>query len=158
MPALSLELPDPSATAAFGRRLGRSLQGGDVVGLVGPLGAGKTFLVRAVAEGLGVRDSRAVTSPTFVLWQEYDASVPIYHFDVYRLPTQADFLGLGVEEILGREGVALIEWADRVEDCLPPDTIWVRISHTGESSRRLEMSGQGNRFERLIGSLSLSSG
>ena len=79
--SVTLELPDLAATEAFGRRLAGLLFPGAVVGLVGPLGAGKTHLVRAVAEGLGIADSRAVSSPTFVLIQEYDARLPIYHFD-----------------------------------------------------------------------------
>ncbi|HMF10740.1 MAG TPA: tRNA (adenosine(37)-N6)-threonylcarbamoyltransferase complex ATPase subunit type 1 TsaE, partial [Gemmataceae bacterium] len=76
-----IELPDPAATTAFGRRLGQFLFPGSVVGLIGPLGAGKTYLVRAIAEGLEIPDSRTVSSPTFVLVQEYTARLPIYHFD-----------------------------------------------------------------------------
>src|SRR5262245_66650234 len=82
---LELDLPTPDATAAFGRRLAELLFQGAVVALIGPLGAGKTQLVRAIAEGLGVADSRIVSSPTFVLIQEYAGRLPIYHFDAYRL-------------------------------------------------------------------------
>src|ERR671932_649561 len=82
------------------------------------LGAGKTHLVRAVAEGLGLRDARAVTSPTFVLIQEYPARLPVYHFDAYRLAGEAEFADLGAEEYLSGGGVCLVEWADRVSGCL----------------------------------------
>src|SRR5947207_7630174 len=95
---LSLDLPDPAATAALGRRLGELLFPGAVVALVGTLGAGKTFLTRAVAEGLGIANSRLVSSPTFVLIQEYPARLPIFHFDAYRLRSEAEFADLGAGE------------------------------------------------------------
>src|SRR5215469_13470033 len=110
MPASrTVDLPDLEATRVLGQRLGRLLFPGAVVALVGPLGAGKTQLVRAVAEGLEVPDSRVVTSPTFVLIQEYTGRLPIYHFDAYRLSGAAPFAGLGVHEYLEGEGVCLIE-------------------------------------------------
>src|SRR3954447_20032788 len=99
-----VDLPDPAATEALGRRLGRLLFPGSVVALVGPLGAGKTYLVRAVAEGLGVADSRVVSSPTFVLIQEYRARLPIYHFDAYRLRGAAEFSDLGAHEYFEGDG------------------------------------------------------
>src|SRR5437588_2274385 len=122
-----IELPEPAATTAFGRRLGRMAFPGAVVALVGPLGAGKTHLVRAVAEGLGVTDSRVVNSPTFVLIQEYAARLPVYHFDAYRLGTPAEFSDLGVHEYFEGDGVSLVEWADRVEACLPAEYLRVTI-------------------------------
>src|SRR5215472_8776139 len=111
---VTIAAADPGASAAFGRRLAELLFPGAVVALVGPLGAGKTHLVRALAEGLGIADSRVVSSPTFVLIQEYDARLPIYHFDAYRLKNPAEFANLGIEEYFAAEGVCLIEWADRV--------------------------------------------
>src|SRR3954447_4021346 len=99
-----VDLPDPAATEALGRRLGRLLFPGAVVALVGPLGAGKTFLTRAIAEGLDVSDPQLVTSPTFVLIQEYPGRVPIYHFDVYRLKSATEFEDLGASEYLYGDG------------------------------------------------------
>src|SRR6476661_6980444 len=96
-------------TEAFGRRLGQLLFPGAVVALVGPLGAGKTHLVRAIAEGLDIVDSRAVSSPTFVLIQEYEARLPIYHFDVYRLKKPEEFPALGIDEYFAGDSVCLIE-------------------------------------------------
>src|SRR5262245_34626738 len=93
--SLELDLPDLSATEAFGRRLGDLLFPGSVVALIGALGAGKTHLSRAIAEGLGITDPRAVTSPTFVLIQEYCGRVPVYHFDAYRLRGEGEFFDLG---------------------------------------------------------------
>ena len=138
------DLPDLAATAALGRRLGERLGPGAVVGLVGTLGAGKTHLTRAIAEGLGVPDGRVVTSPTFVLIQEYDGRLPVYHFDVYRLADAGAFLDLGAAEYLGGDGVCLIEWADRVRDWLPDDTLWIELEITGPESRRASLSGHAS--------------
>src|SRR5271154_5433675 len=118
-------------TEALGRRLGKLLFPGAVVALVGPLGAGKTHLVRAIAEGLGVADSRVVTSPTFVLIQEYNGRLPIFHFDAYRLQSEAEFDDLGTQEYYDSNGVCLIEWADRVPGSLPPDHLRITLEPTG---------------------------
>jgi len=147
---LSLEVADLDGTVAFGRRLGRLLFPGAVVGLVGPLGAGKTHLVRAVAEGLGLADSRVVNSPTFVLIQEYRARLPVYHFDAYRLRTPAEFSDLGVHEYFEGSGVSLVEWADRVEACLPAEHLRVTIAVTGETSRRMLVEPSGARYEAVL--------
>src|SRR6266480_1680654 len=103
--ALLVDAPDLAATEALGRRLGTALFPGAVVALVGPLGAGKTNLARAMAEGLGIANADVVTSPTFVLIQEYAARLPIYHFDAYRLAREADFADLGVHEYFHGDGV-----------------------------------------------------
>jgi tRNA threonylcarbamoyladenosine biosynthesis protein TsaE len=145
-----LDLADLSATTSFGRALGRRLFPGAVVALIGPLGAGKTHLVRAVAEGLAIPDSRVVSSPTFVLIQEYAARLPIYHFDAYRLGSEGEFHDLGVHEYFEDAGVCLIEWADRVPGCLPAEHLWIAFSVTGETSRRLEMVPRGERCFRLL--------
>ena len=139
--SLVLDLPDLAATMALGRRIGGRLGPGAVVGLVGTLGAGKTHLTRAIAEGLGVPDGRVVTSPTFVLIQEYEGRLPVYHFDVYRLADAGAFLDLGAAEYLEADGVCLIEWADRVRDWLPANTLWVELDITGPESRRARISG-----------------
>ena len=144
------DLPTPSATEALGRRLGQLLFGGSVVALVGPLGAGKTFFVRAVAEGLGIADSRIVTSPTFILIQEYPARLPVYHFDTYRLKSVRDFVDLGVDEYFEGDGVCLIEWADRVEAALPPERLTVRLQVTGATSRKAIIEAIGRRYEDLL--------
>ena len=139
--SLVFDLPDLAATGALGRRIGGHLIAGAVVGLVGTLGAGKTHLARAIAEGLGVADGRVVTSPTFVLIQEYEGRLPVYHFDVYRLPDAAAFLDLGAAEYLEGDGVCLVEWADRVRDWLPAETLWIELEVTGAESRRARISG-----------------
>lgn len=117
---------------------------------MGPLGAGKTFLTRAIAEGLGIADSRAVSSPTFVLIQEYDARLPIFHFDAYRLSGPAEFLDLGAHEYLEGQGVCLIEWADRVADWLPAERLTLTLEVTGEASRRIQAEARGAAYETLL--------
>jgi tRNA threonylcarbamoyladenosine biosynthesis protein TsaE len=146
-------LSDAEATTQFGRRLGGLLFSGAVVALVGPLGAGKTHLTRAIAEGLGIADRRAVSSPTFVLIQEYRARLPIYHFDAYRLHGAAEFFDLGGHEYFEAGGVCLIEWADRVEAALPADQLRLTLTITGETTRQLLIEGRGERHAPLVAQL-----
>jgi tRNA threonylcarbamoyladenosine biosynthesis protein TsaE len=146
-----VDLPDPAATFEFGRRLGEHLFAGAVVALVGPLGAGKTYLSRSIAEGLGVPDSRVVTSPTFVLVQEYEGGrLPIYHFDAYRLAGDAEFAELGAEEYFAGRGVCLVEWADRVPGCLPDDYLRVELTVAGPNARRARLQATGPRHIVLL--------
>jgi tRNA threonylcarbamoyladenosine biosynthesis protein TsaE len=150
-----VDLPDLAATQALGRWLGRRLWPGSVVALVGELGAGKTQLTRAIAEGLGIAESRVVTSPTFVLVQEYSARLPIYHFDAYRLRTEAEFADLGAHEYFESDGVCLVEWADRVPGCLPVEYLRLALSVTGATSRRAVIEGRGVPYEQLIAELTI---
>src|SRR5437764_2032367 len=149
----TLDIPDLAATEAFGRRLGELLFPGAVVALVGQLGAGKTHLVRAVAEGLGVRNPAAVNSPTFVLIQEYPARLPIYHFDAYRLSRPREFRELGTDEYFHGDGVCLVEWADKVEPALPAEHLRIEIHILDETRRRFEVTATGGRYEELLGRL-----
>ena len=151
--SLTMPLPDLAATEQLGRRLGELLFPGAVVALIGPLGAGKTQLVRAIAGGLRVPDGGVVSSPTFVLIQEYEGRLPIYHFDAYRLKSEAEFDDLGSHEYLAGDGACLIEWADRVAGCLPREHLSIRLSVTGEQSREAAIEGHGGRYESLIESL-----
>jgi tRNA threonylcarbamoyladenosine biosynthesis protein TsaE len=144
------DVADLAASTALGHRLADLLFPGAVVALVGPLGAGKTYLVRAIAEGLGIRDPRVVSSPTFVLIQEYTARLPIYHFDAYRLRTVGEFADLGVHEYFEGNGVCLVEWADRVEACLPAEHLRMVISVIGATGRRYEIEGRGERYAAVV--------
>ena len=145
-----VDLPSPADTDAFGRRLAQQLFPGAVVALIGQLGAGKTHLVRAIAVGLAIPNPSVVNSPTFVLIQEYEARLPIYHFDAYRLAKEADFVELGAHEYYDRDGVCLIEWADKVPGALPAERLEVRITITGQESRRIELTGIGARYEKVV--------
>ncbi|HXD85155.1 MAG TPA: tRNA (adenosine(37)-N6)-threonylcarbamoyltransferase complex ATPase subunit type 1 TsaE [Urbifossiella sp.] len=150
----SISIANLAATEAFGRQLGRLLFPGAVVALVGPLGAGKTHLVRAIAEGLGVRNPAAVNSPTFVLIQEYAARLPIYHFDAYRLSGPREFAELGASEYFNGEGVCLIEWADRVEAVIPTAHLRITITVVDEDRRCFDLTAVGTRYEKMLGSVS----
>jgi len=147
---ITLDIADLAATDAFGRRLGELLFPGAVVALVGPLGAGKTHLTRAVAEGMGVRNPAAVTSPTFVLIQEYPARLPIYHFDAYRLAGPREFADLGVDEYFYGDGVCLVEWADKVEVTLPADHLRIAITVVDENRRRFDLTATGEQYVELL--------
>jgi tRNA threonylcarbamoyladenosine biosynthesis protein TsaE len=153
MESIQVDAPDEAATDALGRRLAAVLFPGVVIGLIGPLGAGKTRLVRAIAEGLGIADPRAVSSPTFVLIQEYNARLPIYHFDAYRLKSEAEFFDLGAHEYFQGNGVCLVEWADRVPGCLPLEHLRIQIEVTGPASRRFFIQGFGKQYEELVRNL-----
>ena len=150
----TLDLPDLDATRRLGLALGRRLGPGSVVALIGPLGAGKTHLSRAIAEGLGA-DPRLVTSPTFVLIQEYPGRLPVYHFDAYRLAGAAPFAELGAHEYLEGDGVCLVEWADRVAPCLPADHLRVELEVTGETSRLARLEATGPRHAEALAGLVL---
>ncbi len=138
-----------SDTEALGKRLAAALEPGTVVALVGNLGAGKTRLVRSVAAAAGV-DSRQVTSPTFVLVQEYEGEWPIYHFDTYRLASSGAFEDLGVDEYFAGAGVCFVEWADRVADVLPADHLRIEIETTAETGRRFRLTATGAQGERVL--------
>jgi tRNA threonylcarbamoyladenosine biosynthesis protein TsaE len=131
---LIVQVGNEAETERLGGALASLVSPGTVIGLVGPLGAGKTRLVRAIAEALEV-DSRAIASPTFVLIHEYEGRIPIYHFDTYRLRSPAEFEALGAADYYGAGGVCLVEWADRVADLLPSDAWWVRIEPDGPTRR-----------------------
>ncbi|HUT34769.1 MAG TPA: tRNA (adenosine(37)-N6)-threonylcarbamoyltransferase complex ATPase subunit type 1 TsaE [Planctomycetota bacterium] len=137
-------------TIALGRRLGRLLEAGDVVALRGPLGSGKTTLTKGLAEGLGVEEPRWVTSPTFVLVHQYEGRLPVYHIDAYRLRGVADAEALGMEEMFFGDGVAIVEWAERIEPALPPERLDIVLAIAGEEERELSLQPAGERYRRLL--------
>ena len=129
-------------TAAFGQQLAQLLSPGDVIALQGPLGAGKTRIVQAIAAALGCSRS-FVVSPTFTLIHEYDGVIPVYHVDAYRLKSSDEFLDMGGGELLYGEGVCLIEWADRIADLIPPDHLRLQIEVTGPQTRGIHVQAHG---------------
>lgn len=138
----------PEETRLLGRALGASLRPGGFVGLEGKLGSGKTVLVQGVAEGMGF--DGYVTSPTFVIVNEYDARVPILHVDLYRIADTRELEDIGYREIYFTEGVALVEWADRAPEFLPPDRIEVVIGIAGREERDIEFTAFGEEGEAAL--------
>jgi tRNA threonylcarbamoyladenosine biosynthesis protein TsaE len=135
---LTVEVDSEEETDRLGRALAGVVRPGAVLALVGPLGAGKTRLSRALAEALGVEPG-AIASPTFVLIHEYEGRWPVYHFDAYRLSGPDEFEALGASDYWGAGGVCLVEWADRVAGQLP-ETAWtIRVEPTGPASRRFRL-------------------
>ena len=126
-------------TQALGKRLGAQLGRGDVVACIGPLGAGKTCFLQGLARGLGVMTH--VTSPTFVLVNQYRGRLPVYHVDAYRTGSLGELVDLGLEEMLHGEGVTVVEWADKLLPLLPARTVTVTIEGLGDEPRQIELAG-----------------
>ncbi len=126
-------------TIAIGSAIGAALAAGDVIALVGTLGAGKTHFVKGVAEGLGLTNRRRVNSPTFVLVNEYDARLHVYHLDAYRLSAADEFEALGFEEMCESGGVVIVEWADKVAEAFPAEALWIEFDVLGDTLRRLTL-------------------
>jgi len=123
----SIETFSPEETFTVGERLGREAKAGMVYALEGDLGVGKTVFTRGFARGLGIEGP--VTSPTFTILHVYDQGrLPMYHLDVYRIEEPEEMEEIGFDEYVGGDGVCLIEWAERIQEVLPPETIWVSIS------------------------------
>ena len=126
-------------TQALGERLGSRLGRGDVVACIGPLGAGKTCFLQGLARGLGV--TADVTSPTFVLVNQYRGRVPVYHVYAYRTGSLTELVDVGLEEMLHGEGVTIVEWADKLLPLLPPRTVTATIEGLGDEPRQIDLSG-----------------
>ncbi|MBL0278018.1 MAG: tRNA (adenosine(37)-N6)-threonylcarbamoyltransferase complex ATPase subunit type 1 TsaE [Anaeromyxobacter sp.] len=143
-----------AATARLGRRLGALLQPGDVVALVGDLGAGKTQLSRGACEGAGVAPGD-VSSPTFAIVQTYRGRLPIHHADLYRVGDLDELYATGFMDLVGGEGALLVEWADRVAGWLPPGHLLVTLEEVAghPSSRRLTLRAAGARHQALAAGL-----
>jgi len=135
---------------ALGRAFSSVLRKGDVVALWGELGAGKTVFVQAVARGLGVGDHIPVTSPTFTIINEYDARLHIYHLDFYRITDPVELETIPWREALFGDGVALIEWPDRLGDELPGCRWDVKIEVVSERKRKFVISALGCTYEERL--------
>jgi len=129
-----------SRTIEFGRELGSQLKGGEVVAICGPLGSGKTHLIKGIAAGAGAKERKQVTSPTFVIVNEYRGRLDIYHIDAYRLNSVSEFEMLGFDDFCYPQSVVLIEWADRVEPALQGlDCLRIELEHAGQTTRRIHV-------------------
>lgn len=135
-------------TEALGHALAEVVPPGTVIALSGTLGAGKTRLVKSLAAGLGV-PAEEVISPTFVIMHRYEGTKTLYHFDVYRIQDDDEFLELGPDEYFDSQGITLLEWAERVESCLPPNYLKIHIEVLGETEREFTLEAIGEATAKL---------
>lgn len=140
---------DPAATRDLAARLAKAARPGDLLCLVGDLGAGKTQFAKGFAVGLGIDD--VVSSPTFVLMSEYAGRLPMFHIDLYRLADAADALAGGLIDERQLEGVALVEWAERLGDALPAARLDVLIDGSGDDERRITLRAGSDDYTRYLG-------
>ncbi|MDR2433108.1 MAG: tRNA (adenosine(37)-N6)-threonylcarbamoyltransferase complex ATPase subunit type 1 TsaE [Treponema sp.] len=137
----------PEETASLGERVAGRLHRGSVIALRGGLGSGKTCFAKGIARGLGIGEN--ITSPTYTIVCEYPAPVPLYHIDAYRLTGDEDFENTGAAELLGGEGIAVIEWSERIPRSLPPGALSVSIEITGAESRVIRISGAAQTLKEI---------
>lgn len=150
MGAWSVLTQSAQQTRNCGRRLGRLMQGGEIIGLIGELGAGKTCFVRGVAEGLAVGKEAWVRSPTFTLINEYHGRLPVYHIDLYRVGSPQELEELNLREYLYSDGVSLIEWFERLPAAEVDECLELRLAHTDRSQRKLVFIPHGRRYESIV--------
>ena len=115
-----------SETILFGEELGKSLKGGSIVALIGDLGAGKTVITKGIARGIGLKEEP--NSPTFVIMNHYEGEIPLYHFDLYRISDIDELEGIGYKDFFFSDGISVVEWADKIIDELPKDTVIIHVS------------------------------
>ena len=139
---------DAAQTRSLAARLAAVSRPGDLLCLVGDLGAGKTQFAKGFAVGLGITD--IVSSPTFVLMGEYQGRLPMFHLDLYRLDDAADALAGGLLDERQLEGVTLVEWAERLGPALPVRRIDVVIDGTGDDPRRIALRSSDPGYGRYL--------
>lgn len=149
-------LPNREATLRFGYQLGSLLQAGDIIALSGDLGAGKTTLTQAIAQGMGITEQ--INSPTFALIHEHYHTLPLFHADVYRLESPDDLYDLGFEELLTRKGVVVVEWAERIASVLPKERLSISLQilselEVEEPARLAQIEAVGDRGIALLNAL-----
>jgi tRNA threonylcarbamoyladenosine biosynthesis protein TsaE len=143
-------LTSPAQTGRFGRLLGALCALGDVIGLGGDLGAGKTTLTQAIAAGAGVDPAEYVNSPSFALLHEYHGRIPFYHMDFYRLHGADDVVGLGLDEYLYRSGIAVVEWYERAESVFPGSTLFVDLVIVDAERRCARLRSEADSWRQRI--------
>ena len=137
-------------TRALGEKIGKYLEPGTVLALTGDLGSGKTIFVQGLARGLDIPDNYYITSPTFTLINEYPGRYHLFHVDLYRIGSYADFDDIGLYEILRSDGVVAIEWADKLPKNLLTEYLGIHIDILNDESRKISIAAYGLRGENLI--------
>ena len=149
--ALVFKSRSPRATQALGQRMGELALPGDLLLLIGELGAGKTCFVQGLARGLGIVDN--ISSPTFVLLREYKGRLPLYHIDLYRLERLREVADLGFDDYFYGAGVSVIEWANRALELLPKEHLLLELTIISARQRRLSLAPEGKRYADLVSQL-----
>ena len=144
----------PEETFFIGTIIGDNLNAGDIVALTGELGAGKTCLTQGIGKGLGIPDKYQITSPTFTLINEYKGRLILYHLDLYRIKGLQDMENIGYEENLFGEGVSVVEWAEKIKEILPDETIFISMSYIDEDHRNMVILTDGERVTKISNALS----
>jgi tRNA threonylcarbamoyladenosine biosynthesis protein TsaE len=150
MASSSVLTRSPRQTMSWGSRLGRLLKAGEIVGLIGELGSGKTCFVRGVTHGLEVGKEAWIRSPTFTLINEYHGRLPVYHIDLYRVEGRAQLEGLNLREYLYSDGVSLIEWFEHLPADEVDEFLEVRVAYVDGNRRQLTFSPHGRRYEEIV--------
>lgn len=144
----------PDETINLGKKIGSALTGGEILALIGPLGSGKTHLIKGIAVGAGASADAEVNSPTFVLVNEYhrpDGSLDIYHIDAYRIDSVSEFERLGFDDMCSPNSIILIEWADKVLDALKNlPTITIELAHINEDKRQITIKNPPDYISRSL--------
>ncbi|GAA5523122.1 tRNA (adenosine(37)-N6)-threonylcarbamoyltransferase complex ATPase subunit type 1 TsaE [Aliifodinibius salicampi] len=125
----------PAETISVGKKIGKKLKAGDILCLKGDLGAGKTHFVKGIAEALNINPDE-VLSPTYTLIHEYEGTLPLYHFDCYRMESPREALEIGVEEYFYGAGICVIEWPERITSLIPPEALWITIEIADRETRK----------------------
>ncbi len=136
-------------TQSLAAKLAKLLKGSEIICLFGDLGAGKTTFVKGMAKAFKI-DPKTVSSPTFVFLNIYKGKLPLYHFDLYRVEDIEDLGGIGYDEFLYGEGVALVEWADKLGELMPKEYLSIEICHKGADTRDLKINAVGEKYDKLI--------
>ena len=151
MKSLEMVSNSTAQTRNMGMKLGKSAAAGDVILLMGPLGAGKTCLTQGIAHGLGIHEYTA--SPSFVLVREYQGKLPLYHIDLYRLDKIEEVTQLGLDDYLYGNGVCVVEWADKGLDVLPEEHLLIEMQIVSPLKRRLSFMPRGTRYLEMLSKL-----
>lgn len=139
-------------TIRFGKLLAENISKGDIVCLFGDLGAGKTTLVKGIADALKINKNK-VNSPTFVFLQIYKGILPIYHFDLYRVNKLNEVNLLGYEEFLYGDGISVVEWADKLSELMPDEYLGIKMTHRKPIGRNIRLLPKGKKYKDLTNKL-----
>ncbi|MBU1863976.1 MAG: tRNA (adenosine(37)-N6)-threonylcarbamoyltransferase complex ATPase subunit type 1 TsaE [Candidatus Omnitrophica bacterium] len=147
---IHLTTASSAQTHSFGKRIASCLKPGTVISLNGILGSGKTTLTKGIVQGLFKKRGVKVKSPSFTLVNQYEGTPPVYHVDCYRLNGEDDMRMIGIDELIDSPGISIIEWGEKIKTLLPPKTVWIMITHRGESKRKFVVSSDNTLFLRKL--------